>query len=172
LIGTASTPWAAWVVIATCTGAWSRLAAALGSASRIVTWTVACPDPPPLPLPPSPSFWPPFCPLPPVGWVATRLTVLTVPRVVFPSGRMTSTRLPRRTSCCMAGSSATVTCGRVEVAVRIAVPDGSGAPTVAGTVATRTGPGTNTTCPSWTAPVRARPVAFCQRFTAAAVAPL
>ena len=72
----------------------------------------------------------------------------------------------------MAVSSATVTCGRVEVAVRIAVPAGSGAPTVAVTVATRIGPGRNTTCPRGTAPVWARPVAFCQRLTAAAVAQL
>jgi hypothetical protein len=52
------------------------------------------------------------------------------------------------------------------------VPDGSGAPTVAVTVATRMGPGRNTTCPRGTAPVWVRPVAFCQRFTAAAVAQL
>src|SRR6266568_3471698 len=174
LIGTASTPLSDWVVMATCTGAWSRWAAVRGSASPTVTGTVACPAP--LPLPPWPWSWPlwswPPWPLPLPGCTATRPTVVTVPGVVASSGSVTSTRSPRRTSCCMAGSNATLTTGRVEVAVRIAVPAGSGAPTVAVTVATRIGPGQNTTCPSATTPVRARPLACCQRLTAAAVARL
>ncbi|HZD02735.1 MAG TPA: hypothetical protein VFA46_21850 [Actinomycetes bacterium] len=86
-----------------------------------VTGTVACAAP--LPLPPWPSW-----PVPVPARTATRPTVATLPRMRLPSGSVTSTRPPRRTSCSTAGSNATVTSGRVEVAVRIAVPAPSGAP--------------------------------------------
>ena len=110
-------------------------------------------------------------PLPP-GQTATVPTVsMCPPTVVVPSGSTTDTASPGLTRYSSLTSRSTVTTGVVLVAVSTMPPaPPTAAPGDGVTDVTRIGPGSKTTSPSGISPVADRPLAFCQRSTAAAVA--
>src|SRR6516225_11249827 len=102
--------------------------------------------------------------------VATELTLATVPRVVRWLGRVIVTGSPALTSPCKAASRLTVTSRLVDVACSTTAPGCARVPRVGVTAVTRIGPGTNTTCPRASVPVRWTSRLSWSSFTAAAVA--
>ena len=136
-------------MIATLTGAWSRLPVAAGSVGTASTWIV---DPP--------------CPED-----ATLLTYEIRPGVVWLSGSVMLTASPTSTSPCRAASSSIVTWRAVELTVSTGpamTPEPM--PTLAITAVTRTGPDSNATEPSSSSPVTLSPRAACRARIAVAVA--
>src|SRR3974390_421563 len=118
----------------TVTGAWSRPPAAEGSVRATVTLIVG--DGALLGLEPLPC-----------GTVATGPTLDTVPRVVEPSGSVTTTGSPRLTCVWSAVSSWTAIFGVVEVACRMGSPGCTVLPRLALVAVTRSGPGSKATWP-------------------------
>src|SRR5215470_630619 len=175
-MGTVRTCGAVAVVMATWTGAWSRVPVAPGSRKVMVTWTVAdcgfpLEEPDDDPPDDEPDEEPPDDPDDPDDpVVATLLTLATVPWVVRWLGRVIVTSSPALTSPCKAASRFTVTSRLVEVACSTTAPGCARVPRLGVTAVTRIGPGTNTTCPRASVPVWLTPRFSWSSSTAAAVA--
>src|SRR5262249_36461039 len=141
--------------MATCTGAWSNPATALGLSRAIVTVMVAdCGGP---------------CPAG-AGTCATRPTAVIVPGCGGPTGAVTDTLSPSATLACTSVGRFTLTTRVVDVAARIVWSVPTWLPNAAWTWAIRAGPGVNCTSPRSSSPVWGTPSAACHRQIAAAVA--
>ena len=132
------------VVIATCTGAWSRWPVARGCRGRMETLTVGA------------ASLPGVAPSSALDAVATRPTRETTPRVTRLSASVMSTRRRRGSAPWRSASSATTTSRSVDVA-RPMGPGAAAPPSVAETDVIRAARGRKTAAPSASEPVWVTP---------------